>query len=252
MLERACVDRARPAVEELQGGQLRADLGGAPDGCEPPPQLLQRRLGLRAGIRPGQGLAESVVRQVGGKAIPLKSARDAEDLGITTSVGVRRVCKPFNKRIDKGINRAKRAQVLVRTNASASKLYMTGARPQQEYDANVVGTSPNQMAKPCRTAAISVRKAGAQPCITSLIRWRIGKDADPLYRIPKSQILLWAELWNKARDDAAERGEISEAWNTSLQKIIFNKEGWRAANGPLGAIIATLHDAKRQPISPYL
>ena len=117
-------------------------------------------------------MAKAISRCAKEAGIPIKSARNAEDLGVTTTAGLGRTASSTNKRISKGKKRAERVGHLVGVNAHAANLYQTGVAPMQEYDLTINGWSNSQMKELRSSAARAQKRAGAQPCTTTLLRWR--------------------------------------------------------------------------------
>ena len=114
---------------------------------------------------------------------------------MATNAGKSRVAKTTNKRISKGEIRNDRIQQLVHINSQAAKLYQTGTVPMQEYDINITGWSEAQMTR-LRKGAVKVQKrVGNGQCTTTTLRWKQGKEIDPIWRLPKEQIKLWCQMW---------------------------------------------------------
>ena len=182
--------------------------------------------------------------------MPIRAQDAVDDLGVASTCSKKWFVKSVRKRINKGDKRARRVGKLALVSSAASRLYMSGVRPQQEYDACIVGCAPEQVRKMRTSAVRCMKKAGCQPCSTSILRWRVGREADPFCRIPRNQIMLCSELWRAAQSNAEHAEAMAKAWNNALQDIILKKNGWKGVTGPLSATMAVLHQAGWKPIQP--
>ena len=115
-------------------------------------------------------VAKAVAKHVSDSKTPLKTAIIAEDLGVSTGGGGTRTVKSLNKRLRKRDARAKRVGFLSKTSSMASSLFVTGVRPQQEYEAAIIGATPGHVQQMRRSALKCLRKAGTQPCATTTLR----------------------------------------------------------------------------------
>ncbi len=183
-----------------------------------------------------------------GAATPILAASTAEDLGVSTAAGRRRVVGSFTKRIARATKRAKRGGRLAAVNGGAQRLYNSGVDPQQAYDGPILGVAPPQMAAMRRNACMSVAPAGAQPCSTSLIAWRLGSGADPAVREPLRQVSLWRRIWNTTPQE--QRADIKKAWRRAVPKILLHGIKWSKVTGTLQATVATLAQLGWVPSAP--
>ena len=195
-------------------------------------------------------VAKAVAKHVSDSKTPLKTAIIAEDRGVSTRGGGTRTVKSLNKRLRKRDARAKRVGFLSKTSSMASSLFVTGVRPQQEYEEAIIGATPGHVQHMRRSALKCLRKAGTQPCATTTLRWRLDEQADPAVRIVKEQIRMWADLWEEARKDAKEENEIRQAWREGLKSIVLANKGWRTVTGPLEATICVLRSAGWHAVGP--
>jgi hypothetical protein len=163
--------------------------------------------GIAAGIRGG------------GCPAPIRAASSAEDLGVSTAAGRRRVVGSFARKIAKARRRAVRGGRLAAVNGGAQRLYASGVAPQEGYEAPIIGASPQQVAAMRRNACMSVVPAGSQPCSTTLIAWRLGADADPAVREPLNQLAMWRRLWTTSRPK--ERDDIRRAWQRAIPRVLL-------------------------------
>ena len=115
-------------------------------------------------------VAKADAKHVSDSKTPLKTAIIAEDLGVSTGGGGTRTVKSLNKRLRKRDARAKRVGFLSKTSSMASSLFVTGVRPQQEYEAAIIGATPGHVQHMRRSALKCLRKAGTQPCATTTLR----------------------------------------------------------------------------------
>jgi hypothetical protein len=82
--------------------------------------------------------------------------------------------------------------------------------------------------------------AGAKPCSTSLLGWRMGANSDPGVQLQTGQFKVWFRLWDEATP--VERQEIYVAWRHirgQLEENVSSRR-WQGVTGPIGATIATL------------
>ncbi len=193
-------------------------------------------------------LADLVVAALGRAGQPINAVAAAEDLGIPTGCGARRVIGAFKKRLARGLCRSRRVQNLVRVNPKAAKLYQTGVYPQQSYGAVAHGAAPEQVRSMRRAAVLSVAPAGAQPCTTTIIVWRLGSHRDPAVAAPLEQVKLWMRMW--ARAPAAQRKELEMAWMRALPRVLLGGVHWSRVTGPLQATIAVLGQLGWHPVAP--
>ena len=172
----------------------------------------------------------------------------AEDLGVSSGCGARRSVSSLAKRFIRGAVRSRRVQTLVRANHLASKLYLTGVRPQQQYGACISGAAPSQVREMRRAAIRSVKNAGTQPCTTTTLAWRLGNRRDPGVQVPLDQIKLWMRLWGRA--NTTQRRDIRIAWSRALPRILLNGIHWERVSGPMQATIAVLSQIGWHPVQP--
>ncbi len=172
----------------------------------------------------------------------------ADDLGVTSACGARRAIGALKKRISKGLTRSRRVRQLVKVNPKAAKLYQAGVRPQQSYGSSVSGASPEQVRSMRRAAVNCVAPAGAQPCTTTILAWRLSKRRDPAIASPLEQVQLWMRLW--ARATPAQRKEIRIAWARALPKVVHRGVKWAQVAGPLQATMAVLGQVGWHPVAP--
>ena len=86
--------------------------------------------------------AKKVARLISQAGYPLKAVKHAEDLGVSTSAGGRRVVHSGHKRCSKAKRRAARVGRLSRQHLRAAQLAKTGVDPQQSYDVVMMGAAP--------------------------------------------------------------------------------------------------------------
>ncbi len=193
-------------------------------------------------------LANLVASALGRAGQAIEPVAAAEDLGVSTACGARRVVGALKKRLARGLARSKKVRSLVRINSGASKLYATGVRPQQSYGGSVIGVAPSQIRIMRRAAVCSASSAGAQPCTATIIAWRLGPQSDPAVTTPLEQVRLWMRLW--ARADKKERKEMRGAWARALPRILLGGLHWERVSGPLQATIAVLGQVGWHPVEP--
>jgi hypothetical protein len=139
-------------------------------------------------------------------------------------------------------------------NAKALHLFQTGVAPQQQYDLPVVGTSPAMLAKLRSNCLLALGVPGAQPCTTTLIRWKLEARHDPLVSETARHIAMWFSTW-RARDRVGMMTkDVEKAWNRILGET-FNFEtkqvNWQKVRGPIGATIGALARAGWNPSRPH-
>ncbi len=184
----------------------------------------------------------------GRASIPIEGANSAEDLGVSTAAGRRRVVGSLARRIAKATKRAKRGGQLVAVNGGAQRLYNSGVDPQQSQDGPIIGVAPPQLTAMRRNACMSVVLAGSKACPTILLAWRLGSTADPMVREPLRQISLWKRIWYTTPPD--QRADIRKAWRTAVPKILLHGIKWSKVTEPLQAIGATLAQLGWAPNTP--
>ncbi len=192
--------------------------------------------------------AAAIAAGIRGAGVTILSAGVAEDLGVSTSAGRRRVVGSFARRIAKASRRAARVRTLVSTNVGAKKLFRTGVDPQQNYEAAILGAAPPQIRAMRRNAAMCVAKAGSHPCMATLLAWRIGYKNDPAVMEPLRQVQMWMRLWQST--PAEERATIRKAWRRALPKVLLKGVHWGRVSGLLQATIATLGQMGWAPVQP--
>ena len=116
--------------------------------------------------------------------------------------------------------------------------------PRQEYDIGILGWSKTQMKQMLRTACQAQKKAGTQACSTTLLRIRKGKELDPRWRLPKQQVILWAEIWNGLRADPEIEREMRVAWER------MKREAKRDTKGPISNTMQVLEKIGWDPTKP--
>ncbi len=176
--------------------------------------------------------------RAGEHAVPIRAAAAADDLGVATAAGRRRVVGSFAKKLMKARRRAERGGQLAAVNGGAQRLYSSGVAPQEGYEAPIIGASPIQVAAMRRNACASVVPAGSQPCPASLIAWRLGADADLAVREPVRQISMWRRLW--ATSGSKDKAEIRRAWIRAVPRVLLGGVHWGRVTGALQATVATL------------
>ena len=154
------------------------------------------------------------------------------------------------KRFQTSEKRARRVGVLAKAHSAASQLYNTGVRPQQTYDAPVIGLGPTQMQKLRSTARLCVKKAGCRPCVATLLHIRLGPGKDPAIREPVEYIKLWMQVYERYRTVECKRQQLKLAWTRALPKVVHKGANWRNVGGPLTATIATIAEQGWKPIAP--
>lgn len=202
-----------------------------------------------------RSVVDNVVRRLRRAGIGVRSAREAQDLGVSTAGGERRAVKAQSERLGKAKRRARRVALIVRTNKRGARLYRGGVAPQAEYGAVVQGTPPSRLKQFRVLAAGCAPNRGPQACATTSIAWAHGASADPGIRIPVAQIETWIELWDEATDQ--EKAEIRAAWAPALEKLVVGtgdaaRAQWGRVAGPMMAAQATLRDYGWQPTTPTL
>ena len=193
-------------------------------------------------------LANLVATSLGRAGQPVASVAQAEDLGVPTASGARRAVGAFRKRLQRGIRRSIRVRQLARKNPKASKLYVTGVRPQQSYGAPIHGVAPRQLHAMRRAAALCASPAGAQPCITTMLAWRLGPRRDPAAAVPLEQVSMWMRLWARSSED--QRCQLRTAWARALPRVLLGGVRWARVTGPMQATIAVLGQAGWHPVAP--
>jgi hypothetical protein len=181
-------------------------------------------------------------------AVPISAAAAADDLGVSTAAGRRRVTGSFAKRLSKAKRRAERGGHLAAVNGAAQKLYSSGVAPQEGYDAPVIGASPAQVIRMRRNACASVVPAGSQACPTSLIAWRLGPEVDPAVREPVRQVSMWMRLWETS--NRRDKEDIRKAWTRAIPRVLLGGVHWGRVTGPLQATVATLGQLGWTPNGP--
>ena len=110
------------------------------------------------------------------RGIPVKTAKVAKDLGVSTTAGVRRVSATLKGTITAAQNRVRRVKTLNRVNKGASKLYNTGAWPQSIYGKDTMGLDMATLKKVRAMAADAVSGPAKGKCPSTCIWLGLGEN----------------------------------------------------------------------------
>jgi len=181
--------------------------------------------------------------RAGGHKVKVQDA--ADDVGVTTSAAGRRVVKSQRGRITKVHSRAGRVGVLAKQAWRAVKLHKTGCIPAMRYGGFTQGFAPATIGHMRTAAARAVPSVGPQPCVTTLLTWKLGDEADPAYFCRVGQVRTWIRLWEVL--DRRDRLMAAKAWRLALPDVLGGKPKWNRAAGPIRATIYTLADVGWSP-----
>ena len=109
----------------------------------------------------GRILARSLAKM----GVTVSVTRQAKDLGIDTTIGIRRATSTIKKRILSARKRTFRIKILRQATYKAAKLLPSGAMPQASYGKEGMGISPNQ---------VSVLRAMAASAVSSHYPYMVG------------------------------------------------------------------------------
>ena len=176
-------------------------------------------------IAQNQAMAIKVELALKKAGCPVKAAKFAEDVGVGTAGPGKRAGKTQAKRSSKAKTRARGNARLTKACRQATKLYLTGVAPMNQYAEEIAGASPTQREKAKAYAAkCAGAGAGAQPCTTALVHIRLGEKADPDITTPLRQLKLWMALlegWPKA-----EEAKLTPIWRVAARRC--SREGPKA------------------------
>ena len=153
-------------------------------------------------------------------------------------------------RLKKGLKRARRGALLTKVTAEASALYKTGVQRQQQYGCMAMGLAPEQRAQARTAARLSAGSAGVAPCVTTLLAWRLGGEADPSIQAQADHLRKWMKLWSSF--DAAYKKEVTTSWRLARSALegMHSSARWRRASDAMTSTIVVILEAGWHPLQP--
>jgi len=183
-------------------------------------------------------IANKIAGYVRSKGYPVKISKEADDVGVSTTAGSRRAVASQAVRAQKISTRSFRVGVMARQNWHASKMHKTGCIPAGKYGGHAQGFAPSRISQLRTAAAKTVPSPGSKPCITTLLSWRLGDDADPFMFCKVGQVKQWMQLCTTM--ELRDRLMLKKAWKSFLPDMLQKSRSWRGVTGPARATIAVL------------
>ena len=167
-----------------------------------------------------------------------------KNLGVDFTAGKPLRHKVSSIRLKKAAARIRRTRVLKNAGAKASRLVSTGLNPALLYGVGVVGMTDSHLLKVRRAARKAAVSSVAGRNLT-LDLMLMGKQVDPAYRANRDVILQWCTAW---WDGRIPRTWQAIAFDYAMKHVLPAKQPWRRAQGPSGAVMATLKRIGWKPI----
>ena len=101
-------------------------------------------------------------------------------------------------------------------------------------------------------ARAAAGSAGVQPCITSLLAFKLGAGVDPCITEPTRQLQLWMRIWGEA--SLEEKEGLRDGWRASRDILtpIARSKRWSRVSGPVIATVCVLLHAELTPLQPHI
>ena len=161
-----------------------------------------------------------------------------KDLGVQTTLARCRRVGVQRARINKGLQRASRLNVIPR------------GKRKQLVKGNVMPTATwgHQASGLAKTMLHSFRVQLAQRacfrkklgCLQTAYRLFVSKEADPQFALPVHQVVAWLQLLRQTRSSAMEL--VGRAWRIQAAKLHDRRVHWAYARGPMTACMCVLKD----------
>ncbi len=177
-------------------------------------------------------IVHAITKQLACNGLVIKAAQTADDLGIETAAGTRRVAATLNARIRKGNARGKRNGLLAKSNAKAHKLGPTGTQPMQSYGHAAQGASNTQVREMRHNIKVGTNLGATCACTTTTLAWYYGDFVDPYISIRVEQLAHWIDLWESFGE--AKRAKMQAMWRRKLAIVSQTA----SACGPLQKVLS--------------
>ena len=143
-----------------------------------------------------------------------------------------------------------RIRVLTRAVKQAYKLYNTGGYPQATYGYEAYGMSLSMVYQLRALTHLAVSSDARGQCACTNIALTIGQQHDPLVKCAIGQNRSWWELINSVSPCMTKLARVWYGIRGHVLSASDNANKWARVRGPIGAVIATLHDMYWNPVSP--
>ncbi len=183
-------------------------------------------------------VVKRIVKRLRTAGVRISAAASADDLGVQTAAGRRRVTSTMYKRISRGGRRAAGVRKICRVVQRAHVLGKTGVNPMQSYGHQGMGVSPTMLVPLRRNMKKATHLGDSKGCVATTIRWAHGDRCDPAVELRCQQVDAWMKLWRGA--DPEMRRRIRRFGMSSLPQLAKADDRWSRAKGTITGTICTL------------
>ena len=188
------------------------------------------------------GLARTVSKMLNRKGVPIKVEVSARDLGIRFAAGrpIRSLDKEALGRLRGSLSKLARIARYSKQVRAVRVTATTGAMPQALWGLGAIGAADTTIAS-CRSRMVDAAGVGARGCVTTTLALHYGPLHDPGISMPLKVVTSWLALVQKDRSLWA---RVHATWQRVHDEVVVgDKPMWHKVRGPMGAVIATLHQA---------
>lgn len=198
---------------------------------------------------------DALVEALKGQGVVIKVAASARDLGYDATNGSKRALSTPHGREKAATLRIRPLRQIAAAGRPAKKLANAAVKPKLAYHAPLCGLAPSTLQRFRSKLADATKAKKPGYCTTTAFALQAGKNpagksGDPAVTCRQAQAKEWIRFWGQAT--VAQKLAVGKVWKAALENATCSGEGhrWKAAIGPISAMVLSLLDAGWYPNSP--